>query len=72
MQTEAIYRDGVFQPLTPLTLPDNQRVSLNIEPVEEQDVKAWLDDTDRLREEIKAKYGLLPDSALSIAEDRMR
>lgn len=72
MRTDAVYQDGVFKPLTPVTFKENQRVFLEIEPAVEQDVKAWLEETDRLREQIKAKYGILPDSALDIAEDRMR
>lgn len=63
MRTDAVYQDGVFKPLTPVTFKENQRVFLEIEPAVEQDVKAWLEETDRLREQIKAKYGILPDGA---------
>ena len=31
---EAIYEDGVLKPLTPLELPEHQRVTLNIQPLE--------------------------------------
>ena len=31
---EAVYQDGVFKPVGPVTLPENQRVRLQVEPVE--------------------------------------
>ena len=71
-RTEAIYQNGVFKPLAPVALHENQRVSLEIEPVEAQDVAAWLEETDRLRNSFAAKYGILPDSTLDIAADRAR
>jgi predicted DNA-binding antitoxin AbrB/MazE fold protein len=71
-QVDAIYQGGVFRPLGPVALGENQRVSLEIEPVDIQDAAAWLEETDRLRSAIAAKYGILPDSAVDIAEDRAR
>lgn len=41
---EAIYEDGVLKPLTPLQLPEHQRVSVTIEDLPEspeEGLKAW-------------------------------
>ena len=75
MRTDAVYQDGVFKPLAPVTFKENQRVSLEIEALEQQDARdwsVWLEETERLRNQIAAEYGILPDSALDIAEDRAR
>jgi predicted DNA-binding antitoxin AbrB/MazE fold protein len=37
---EAIYENGVLQPLEPLNLPDHERVSVTVEPATDED---WLD-----------------------------
>jgi predicted DNA-binding antitoxin AbrB/MazE fold protein len=71
-RVDAIYEHGIFRLLGPVDLPENQRVALNIEPVSYEDIMAWLAETDRLREEIAAEHGILPDSAIDIAEDRRR
>lgn len=69
---DAIYQQGVFKPLGHVALSDNQRVSLSIEPVEDHDVSAWLDEVRRFHRRIIAEQGLLPDSTPEIAADRMR
>jgi predicted DNA-binding antitoxin AbrB/MazE fold protein len=69
---DAIYENGVFRPLEPVALEENQRVSLSVEAVRREDALAWIEDAARFREEMAARYGVLPDSALDIAEDRMR
>ncbi|MEN6451449.1 MAG: antitoxin family protein [Thermoguttaceae bacterium] len=72
---DAIYEHGVFRPLAPVDLAENQRVALSVEAVERprrEDALAWLEETDRLRNELAAKYGIMPDSTLDIAEDRKR
>ncbi len=69
---EAIYHDGIFQPVHDVKLPENQRVRLSIEPVNSADVKAWLADVQEMQKRIIAERGYFPDSAVSIAEDRMR
>jgi predicted DNA-binding antitoxin AbrB/MazE fold protein len=71
-QVEAIYHDGVFQPVQDEKLPENQRVRLSIEPVEAADVMAWLADVQEMQKRVVAERGYFPDSAVSIAEDRMR
>jgi predicted DNA-binding antitoxin AbrB/MazE fold protein len=71
-QVDAIYQGGVFKPLGPVALSENQRVLLGIEPVDVQDAAAWLEETDRLRNSLAAKYGVFPDSTLDIAADRAR
>jgi predicted DNA-binding antitoxin AbrB/MazE fold protein len=71
-QIEAIYRHGVFEPLEPVNLPEEQRVRLSIEPAEKETVEAWLERVQKRQAEIFQRQGYLPDSAKEIAEDRAR
>lgn len=73
-QIEAIYRHGVFEPLEPVDLKEEQRVRLSIEPTDKEAIDAWIKRADALREEILKRRGgePLPDSTPGIAEDRMR
>jgi predicted DNA-binding antitoxin AbrB/MazE fold protein len=71
-RVEAIYEHGVFRPLGPIDLPENQRVAISVEPVLQESIIAWLEETSRFREEVAARRGILPDSAIDIAEDRLR
>ena len=71
-QIEAIYRHGVFEPLSPVDLQEEERVLLNIEPAKTETWEKWLARVDALREAIQKRQGLLPDSTPGIAEDRMR
>jgi predicted DNA-binding antitoxin AbrB/MazE fold protein len=71
-RTEAIYQNGVFKPLAPVAMSENQRVSLEIELVATQNAAAWLEETDRLRNRLAAEHGVFPDSTLDIAADRAR
>ena len=69
---EAIYQGGVFNPLGAVALHENQRVRLNVESVEGNDVRSWLDDVQRLQQPIVAARGHFPDSTPDIAMDRSR
>jgi predicted DNA-binding antitoxin AbrB/MazE fold protein len=69
---DAVYQDGVFKPLGDVTLRENQRVRLRVEPVVAGTVGAWLDDLRRLQQDILDRHGLLPDSTPDISADRMR
>lgn len=71
-QVEAIYQDGIFKPLQEVQLQENQRVRLSVQPVEEKDARAWLEEVQQLRQRIVAQRGYFPDSTLDIAEDRRR
>lgn len=71
-QIEAIYRHGVFEPLGPVDLPEEQRVTLKIEPAANETPEQWLERVKRHHAEFVAKHGYLPDSTALIAEDRMR
>jgi predicted DNA-binding antitoxin AbrB/MazE fold protein len=73
-QIEAIFRHGVFEPLAPVDLKEEQRVRLSIEPAEKEAVEAWLERVRARHEEILRRRGgePLPDSTPEIAEDRMR
>ena len=69
---DAIYENGVFRPLEPVAMKEHERVALSVEPIRKEDALAWLEETDRLRNRLAAKYGIFPDSALDIAADRAR
>lgn len=71
---EAVYQDGVFKPTGAVDLPDNQRVRLQVEPVEAGEVESpdWLERARAHQRAFVAKHGLLPDSIPLIAEDRRR
>ena len=73
-QIEAIYRHGVFEPLEPVDLKEEQRVRLRIELTDTEKLEAWFKRVDARREEILKNRGgePLPDSTPGIAEDRMR
>jgi predicted DNA-binding antitoxin AbrB/MazE fold protein len=71
-QVDAIYQGGVFKPLGPVGLSENQRVLLQIEPAGQEDALAWMERVSKHREQLAAKYGILPDSTKDIAEDRTR
>jgi predicted DNA-binding antitoxin AbrB/MazE fold protein len=69
---EAVYRHGVFEPLEPVSLREEQRVKLSIEPANGQTPQAWLDNVRAVQAAIVGRNGVLPDSAFDIAADRMR
>jgi predicted DNA-binding antitoxin AbrB/MazE fold protein len=69
---DAIYRDGVFRPLEPVSLCENQRVALCVEPIQREDALAWAKRVSQVREEVASHCGILPDSAIDIAADRMQ
>jgi predicted DNA-binding antitoxin AbrB/MazE fold protein len=71
-QIEAIFRRGVFQPLEPVHLPEEQRVRLSVEPTASQAVATWLKDVQSLQAAVVQREGQLPDSANEIAADRLR
>ena len=69
---EAIYRRGVFEPLEPVTLREEQRVRLSFEPGNGQTPQSWLNQVKAVQDAIVQRHGILPDSAPEIAADRMR
>jgi len=72
-QLDAIYRNGVFNPLQAVALPENQRVRLSVQPLEtKDDVRAWLARVQQRQQRILAERGHYPDSTADIAEDRRR
>ena len=40
-RVEAIYEHGVFRPLGPIDLPENQRVAISVEPVPQESMAGW-------------------------------
>ncbi len=71
-QIEAIYRHGVFEPLAPVDLPEDQRVTLQIERAAKETPQEWLERVSKRQAEIFQREGFLSDSTLEIAEDRRR
>lgn len=69
---QAIYRRGVFEPLEPVDLREEQRVQLSVGIVGSGDLQAWLVAAGKLRSEVMSQSGVLPDSSVEIAEDRRR
>ncbi len=70
-RVEAVYQHGVFKPLGQVTLAENQRVCLRVEPVEESDWQSWLEQVRQLQERLAGARGLF-DSTAEIARDRRR
>jgi predicted DNA-binding antitoxin AbrB/MazE fold protein len=68
---EAIFRGGVFEPLEPVNLSEEQRVQLSFEPTGQTDL-AWLNQVQAMQAVIVERQGVLPDSAAEIAADRRR
>jgi predicted DNA-binding antitoxin AbrB/MazE fold protein len=59
---EAIYHDGVFEPVEHIDLPENQRVRLSVQTVDVGEGLSWLKRTKELRERIVQQQGLLPSN----------
>jgi predicted DNA-binding antitoxin AbrB/MazE fold protein len=71
-QIDAVYQGGVFRPLAEVKLPENQRVRLNIQPIEQVDSNSWLKEVQQLQQRIIEQRGYFPDSTADIAADRLR
>ncbi len=71
-QIEAIYQGGVFKPLDAVGLSENQWVRLSFQPIEANNVRGWLQDSQQLQQRIFAQRGYFPDTPADIAEDRRR
>lgn len=71
-QVDAIFRHGVFEPLEPVNLNEEQRVRLNIQPAGKESLITWLNRVRLLQASVIARKGYLPDSTAEISADRMR
>jgi predicted DNA-binding antitoxin AbrB/MazE fold protein len=69
---DAIFAAGVFKPLDQVTIPENQRVRLTVEPVEAPASSNWLEAVRKFQQELVTRHGILPDSTPDIAADRRR
>jgi len=69
---QAIFRRGVFEPLEPVDLPEEQRVELSVGVISGQNPQAWLREVSELQSDIVRRHGALPDSSSEIAADRQR
>jgi predicted DNA-binding antitoxin AbrB/MazE fold protein len=67
----AIYQNGVFRPLVPVVVPENEIVEIAIQPAANA-APDWVLRLREVRERIGAGKPLFPDSSLEIAEDRKR
>jgi len=69
----AIYRGGIFQPLEPVALAEEQRVQLSFEAeAGDGSLLSWLRQLQDLQSAVILRAGLLPDSTADIAMDRLR
>jgi predicted DNA-binding antitoxin AbrB/MazE fold protein len=71
-QIEAIFQGGVFRPLHSVNLPENQRVTLTVQPLRVNEVRVWLDQVHQLHQQIIKRRGVFRDTTPDIAADRMR
>ncbi|MDZ4688332.1 MAG: antitoxin family protein [Planctomycetaceae bacterium] len=71
---EAIYKDGVLRPLQPLPLKEDQHVTVTVAErrFDKEAMLAWLKQAAASRARMEAECGVLPDSTISIREDRDR
>jgi predicted DNA-binding antitoxin AbrB/MazE fold protein len=69
---EAVYQGGVFKPVRPVDLPEDQRVQLEVKEVPATDFQEWLARIRPVQTQIVADFGLLSDSTPIIQEDRRR
>jgi predicted DNA-binding antitoxin AbrB/MazE fold protein len=70
---EAIFRNGVFELLQPVDLPEGERVRLSVQLLPKETPEEWLERVKKRQAEILERHGgFLPDSTAEIAEDRMR
>jgi hypothetical protein len=69
---DAINRGGVFEPLGPVNLSEEQRVQLSFEPANWESPQAWLNRVKPMQAVIVQRQGFLPESAPDIAADRKR
>jgi predicted DNA-binding antitoxin AbrB/MazE fold protein len=69
---EAVFQNDVFKPTRPVSLPENQRVRLSVEPVATLDAQSWLEEVRQTQQRIRNERGLFADSTPDIAEDRAR
>jgi predicted DNA-binding antitoxin AbrB/MazE fold protein len=71
-RVDAVYRHGVFEPLQPVNLREEQRVQLSFDPTGSEAASDWLSRVQAMQVAIVQREGPLPDSAIDIAADRRR
>ena len=69
---EPVFQNGVFKPLVPISLPENQRVQLESYTIGNKSWTEWLKEIEPIQQSIIERQGFLPDSTPDFAEDRMR
>lgn len=68
----AIFQNGVFKPLEPVTLPENQHVQIYVDPSGKEDPWDWFNRVCARQQTIAQREGMTFDSAVEIAKDRNR
>jgi predicted DNA-binding antitoxin AbrB/MazE fold protein len=69
---DAVYRIGVFRPLGPVDLKDEQRVRLSFETTPQQPPQQWHERAKRMQAALRSRGADWPDSTADIAADRVR
>lgn len=72
LNLKAIYRHGLFEPLEPVSLDEEQCVRLNVEVIPDETVQSWIQRVRLVHTPIVQRQGPLPDSSREIAADRLR
>ncbi len=67
---DAVYQQGVFKPLEPVNLPENQQVVLRVEPATKEGALEWMKRVCARQQQLAHREGF--DSAIEIALDRQR
>ena len=73
-QVKAVSRHENIEPLEPVQLKfaEKSHVVLKISSASKEDALEWMRRVRKIREQIREREGVLPDSTPDIAEDRMR
>lgn len=69
---DAVYRHGVFEPLQPVNLPEDQQVRIHIAARSAETPQEWLVRVQQRQAAMLRRGGPLPDSTPEIAADRLR
>lgn len=68
---DAVFQNGVFKPIQPVQLSENENVRLVVQSQSSQQAALdWLKQLRATRQELRQKYGSLPDSLALITEER--
>ena len=69
---DAIYENGIFRPIGPVSLPENARVKVTVASPPKKDILTWVKEMQAIHAEYLKSHPPMPDSTPLIAEDRNR